>query len=155
MHVELKPTPNVGAFRDPRTIDTIILHNTDGSAAGTISWFAHEKSKVSAHYLISRLGRVFQFVLLNRTAWHAKAWNTRSVGIELESYEIRWGMTREQETTLLLLIEEIRKSCPIKYVKIHRQCKGNVTECPKWLWKTDKEFEDWKVFHKLEDWNNE
>jgi len=92
-------SPHAGATIAPRFL---VIHYTGGSsAAGTISWFQNPQSKVSAHLVIARDGKVTQMVPFNREAWHAgqSRWgslsglNHHSIGIELDNagYLIRSG----------------------------------------------------------------
>ncbi|GAB2485325.1 hypothetical protein GCM10027187_61100 [Streptosporangium sandarakinum] len=70
-------------------IDRVVIHVTQGSYAGSISWFQNPSAQVSAHYVIrSSDGAVTQMVREKDVAWHAGNWtyNTRSVGIEHEGY---------------------------------------------------------------------
>jgi hypothetical protein len=70
-------------------IDKVIVHVTQGSYAGTISWFQNPSANVSAHYVIrSSDGAVTQMVRDKDVAWHAGNWgyNTRSIGIEHEGW---------------------------------------------------------------------
>lgn len=76
-----------------RDISMLVIHATAGSAASALSWLTNPKSRVSAHYLIDKRGRVTQLVPDHRCAWHAgrSAWrgetqiNECSIGIELEN----------------------------------------------------------------------
>ncbi|MET8161944.1 N-acetylmuramoyl-L-alanine amidase [Sphaerisporangium sp. NPDC005289] len=70
-------------------IDRVVIHITQGSYAGTISWFQNPSAQVSAHYVVrSSDGAVTQMVREKDIAWHAGNWsyNTRSIGIEHEGY---------------------------------------------------------------------
>ncbi|MET7460298.1 peptidoglycan recognition family protein [Nonomuraea sp. NPDC005501] len=70
-------------------IDRIIIHVTQGSYAGSISWFQNPAAKVSAHYVVrSSDGQVTQMVREKNRAWHAgnSSYNQRSIGIEHEGY---------------------------------------------------------------------
>lgn len=68
-------------------INTVIIHVTQGSYAGTISWFQNPEAQVSAHYVIrSDDGEITQMVDEQDTAWHARDGNPYSVGIEHEGY---------------------------------------------------------------------
>ncbi|MDH2428329.1 N-acetylmuramoyl-L-alanine amidase [Sphaerisporangium sp. TRM90804] len=70
-------------------IDRVIIHVTQGSYAGTISWFQNAASNVSAHYVVrSSDGAVTQMVRDKDVAYHAGNWgyNTRSIGIEHEGF---------------------------------------------------------------------
>ena len=82
---------NYRAANRPRTypIRYVVLHVTQGSYAGAISWFKNARARVSAHYTIrSRDGQITQSVSDINVAWHAgNAWyNNRSIGIEHEGY---------------------------------------------------------------------
>lgn len=65
-------------------VDTIVLHTTEGSYEGAVSWFQSPSAKASAHFVISPTGTIAECVPLGECAWHAGnlAVNRRSVGIE-------------------------------------------------------------------------
>jgi len=69
-----------------RTVDTIVIHITDGAgdARATAEYFASgaEGRGVSAHYVVSRAGDVFQCVRDRDIAFHAHSANASSIGIE-------------------------------------------------------------------------
>ena len=68
-------------------ISAVVIHVTQGSYAGTISWFQNPESQVSAHYVIrSSDGEVTQMVRDQDTAWHARSGNAYSIGIEHEGW---------------------------------------------------------------------
>lgn len=70
-------------------IKYIVLHTTQGSYAGAISWFQNPSANVSAHYVIrSADGQVTQTVREQDVAWHAGNWtyNLQSIGIEHEGW---------------------------------------------------------------------
>ncbi|MFK4041090.1 N-acetylmuramoyl-L-alanine amidase [Nonomuraea wenchangensis] len=68
-------------------IDRIVIHVTQGSYAGTISWFQNPSAKVSSHYVVkSSNGAITQMVREKDRAFHAGDYNRRSVGIEHEGY---------------------------------------------------------------------
>lgn len=65
--------------------NSIILHVTEGAnAAGTLAWWPQTKkpNRTSAHFVIDRDGTVYQCLPISDTGWHAKGYNSRSVGIE-------------------------------------------------------------------------
>lgn len=66
--------------------DTIIIHTIEGSAAGARSWIKNCNSSVSAHYVVSEAGGVWQMVREYDKAWHVGCYNSRSIGIEHEGY---------------------------------------------------------------------
>jgi len=70
-----------------QAISAITIHVTQGSYAGTISWFKNSAAKVSAHYVIrSSDGQVTQMVAEKDKAWHVGTENGYTVGIEHEGY---------------------------------------------------------------------
>ncbi|GLW07118.1 hypothetical protein Misp01_22480 [Microtetraspora sp. NBRC 13810] len=68
-------------------IDRVVIHVTQGSYAGTISWFQNASSNVSSHYVVrSSDGAITQMVRDKDIAWHATSFNGRSIGIEHEGF---------------------------------------------------------------------
>ncbi|KAF4405575.1 N-acetylmuramoyl-L-alanine amidase, partial [Streptomyces lycii] len=68
-------------------IDKVVIHVTQGSYAGSISWFQNASSGVSSHYVIrSGDGDITQMVRDADTAYHARSANPSSLGIEHEGY---------------------------------------------------------------------
>ncbi|MEU1127065.1 peptidoglycan-binding protein [Streptomyces sp. NPDC005899] len=69
------------------TVGKVVIHVTQGSYAGTISWFQNATSKVSSHYVVrSSDGQITQMVRDKDTAYHAKSANASSLGIEHEGF---------------------------------------------------------------------
>ncbi|MEU4607990.1 N-acetylmuramoyl-L-alanine amidase [Kribbella sp. NPDC023972] len=76
-------------YRVGRTaaVSTIVIHVTQGSYAGTISWFKNPSSQVSAHYVVrSSDGQITQMVAEKDTAWHVRSANPYTIGIEHEGW---------------------------------------------------------------------
>jgi N-acetylmuramoyl-L-alanine amidase len=69
-------------------IRKVVIHVAEGSYSGTVSWFENCAAGASAHYVVSREGRVAQCVRDEDIAWHAGWWdtNTHSIGIEHAGY---------------------------------------------------------------------
>lgn len=75
------------ANRGVGDIKYIIVHDTEGSYAGTLSWFKNSSANVSAHYVLrSSDGHIAQMVDEKDIAWHVGCFNTKSVGLEHEGY---------------------------------------------------------------------
>jgi len=76
------------AQRPESGIRFIVVHVTEGSFFGTVSWLQNPRSRASANFVVGRDGRVQQLVPLHDIAWHAGNWayNVRSVGIENVGY---------------------------------------------------------------------
>ncbi|MFT3698494.1 MAG: peptidoglycan recognition family protein [Kofleriaceae bacterium] len=69
-------------------VDHIVIHDTEGSFAGTVSWFQDPAAQVSAHYVVrSSDGHVTQMVAEQDIAYHDKCFNTTTIGIEHEGYQ--------------------------------------------------------------------
>ncbi|MGB8956650.1 MAG: N-acetylmuramoyl-L-alanine amidase [Tumebacillaceae bacterium] len=80
------------ASRTAADINKVIIHDTEGSYSGTISWFQNATSSVSAHYVVrSSDGQITQMVREKDIAWHARTFNSSSVGIEHEGYANQTG----------------------------------------------------------------
>lgn len=92
MRTTWKPSPNFSS-RHNKQIQSLILHHTSGSYPGDLSWLTNDDSEVSAHYYITKTGRIYQLVKDDKKAWHAGESslygkpnvNNFSIGIELEN----------------------------------------------------------------------
>lgn len=71
-----------------RGINYVVIHVTEGSATGAVSWFKNSSSNVSAHYVVAHSGTIYQCVADSNIAWHAGNWtyNVHSIGIEHEGF---------------------------------------------------------------------
>ena len=68
-------------------ISHVTVHTTQGSYAGSISWFQNCAASVSAHYVIrSSDGQITQMVRESSKAWHVGNSNGYTVGIEHEGF---------------------------------------------------------------------
>jgi uncharacterized lipoprotein YddW (UPF0748 family) len=65
---------------------TAVVHTIEGSAAGALSWFRNCSAQVSAHYVVSEAGGVWQCVDDWNTAWHVGCANSYCLGVEHEGY---------------------------------------------------------------------
>lgn len=84
---------------EPRTKDVsaVVIHYTEGSYAGCISWFKNCDASVSAHYVIRSVdGQITQMVLEKDKAWHARTANGYTIGIEHEAYGNVWEFFTEE-----------------------------------------------------------
>ena len=84
---------------EPRTKDVsaVVIHYTEGSYAGCISWFKNCDAQVSAHYVIrSADGQITQMVREKDKAWHARTANGYTIGIEHEAYGNIWSFFTEE-----------------------------------------------------------
>lgn len=145
-------SPNFTAGVD-REIDHIVLHNTVSPASPAISWLQNPAANASAHYLVDRDGKAFQLVEEKNVAWHAgnRLMNGRSIGIEIVAYgaakdrSAAIGMTLAQEAVVIQLVKAVMAKYSIPLVNVIPHRKVRATECPSLVWKTDADFEKWKV----------
>jgi N-acetyl-anhydromuramyl-L-alanine amidase AmpD len=111
--VAASPSNYARAYRSPSLIRYVVVHTTEGSYAGTISWFRNPKARVSAHYVVGRGGESTQMVALTRSAWHAgNGWmNRRSVGVEHEGYaHVPWTVTDAQYRASARIVAAVLRS---------------------------------------------
>ena len=81
------PAPPCNFEERTKEVSAVVIHYTEGSYAGCISWFQNCDSQVSAHYVIrSSDGQVAQMVREADKAWHARTANGYTIGIEHEAY---------------------------------------------------------------------
>lgn len=81
------PAPECNYEERTKPVSGVVIHYTEGSYAGCISWFQNCDSEVSAHYVIRSFdGQVTQMVRERDKAWHARSANGYTIGIEHEAY---------------------------------------------------------------------
>jgi len=91
--IEQAASPNFHKGRDGQQITAIVNHITAGLMPGTLSWLRNPKAKASAHYLVTKDGRIFQMVKDTDTAWHSgftnrPSWPLLKRGINPNKYTI-------------------------------------------------------------------
>lgn len=81
------PAPECNYEERVKPVSAVVIHYTEGSYAGCISWFQNCESEVSAHYVIrSYDGQVTQMVRERDKAWHARTANGYTIGVEHEAF---------------------------------------------------------------------
>ena len=81
------PAPDCNFEERTKEVSAVVIHYTEGSYAGCISWFQNCDAEVSAHYVIrSYDGQVTQMVREKDKAWHARSANGYTIGVEHEAY---------------------------------------------------------------------
>ena len=68
-----KPSPNFTKGRRGRKAIAIVNHITAGRYPGCLSWMCNPKAQASAHYLVTKLGDIYQLVKDEDSSWHAGA----------------------------------------------------------------------------------
>ncbi len=120
--IEQQSSPNHSSRHD-RKILTIVDHITAGKYPGCLSWMQNPAAKASAHYLVTRTGRIIQMVDDRNASWHAgivnkPSWslyrgenpNRYTIGIEHEGYGAQGGdgtLTEEQYQATLWLHRQL------------------------------------------------
>lgn len=89
--------------RSRRTIRRIVLHTIEGSEQSGINTFRNPRSRVSAHYLVSKRGRITRLVPDMSIAFHVRNNNSDTLGIENEGFARRNGWTTAQYEALAKL----------------------------------------------------
>ena len=127
MKINILHSPNYSnRKRLKKSIKFIILHYTGMQSERTcVKKLIDKKSKVSTHYLISRIGSITRMVSDQNTAWHAgkSKWknfinlNDQSIGIELVNRGHQFGyenFSKKQISKLILLCKSLIKKYNIK-----------------------------------------
>ncbi|MDD2712895.1 MAG: 1,6-anhydro-N-acetylmuramyl-L-alanine amidase AmpD [Simplicispira sp.] len=138
------PSPNFGPRPSGALVDLVVVHSISlppGQYGGqgvqalftnTLDWDAHpyfqsiRGLQVSAHFFISRSGKVWQFVDCEQRAWHAGAscyrgrsqCNDDSIGIELEGLE-GGPFEPAQYAALATLCQDLTQRYPIAHIAGH------------------------------------
>ena len=90
------PAPDCNYSQRTDPVSGVVIHYTEGSYAGCISWFKNCDAGVSAHYVIrSSDGQVTQMVHEANKAWHARSANAYTIGVEHEAYGNIWSYFTE------------------------------------------------------------
>lgn len=122
MAIEWRPSPNYTSGRKGKKIIAIVNHITAGLMPGCLNWLCNPKAKASAHYLVTRDGKIFQLVKDEDTAWHAgivnkPSWklydgtnpNYYTIGIEHEGFPNEELTEAQYQATLWLHKQLIQK----------------------------------------------
>src|SRR5438067_13601722 len=77
-----QPSPN-RSRRHGEHVNLLVWHETAGAYAGSVAWLCNPAAQASAHLVVREDGlEATQLVPLAEKAWHAAAYNPRSVGVE-------------------------------------------------------------------------
>ena len=120
-------SPNFDDLKRPiNAVKVLVIHYTGmQSESESLARLCNLKSKVSAHFLITRKGQIYRLVSENRIAWHAgksywgkyKNLNKNSIGIELVNKGHEFGYThfkKKQISSLIWLCAKIIKKYKIE-----------------------------------------
>jgi N-acetyl-anhydromuramyl-L-alanine amidase AmpD len=97
-----RPCLNQSKRRADFRPSAIVVHIMAGSMSGTQAWFNDKASRASAHYGISKLGQIVQWVHPSRMAWHAGRvknlnwpWAVKQYGIGVSPNQFTIGIEHE------------------------------------------------------------
>jgi N-acetyl-anhydromuramyl-L-alanine amidase AmpD len=99
LEVLIRHTPNkTETNRTARTINGIVIHDTEGRFIGSVRVLQRARTEASAHFVVSRSGQIVQLVPISDVAWHAgnSYWNLHSIGIEHEGWAGRRAYTEAE-----------------------------------------------------------
>jgi N-acetyl-anhydromuramyl-L-alanine amidase AmpD len=108
-------SPNIGGVLTK--VRCLVLHSTGGAFNGAVSWLKNPAARVSAHFVVSRSGKIVQLVPLERVAYHAgtSTWggkvgvNGFSIGIEMEHLDGKQDWPTAQLTAVAALVKWLCK----------------------------------------------
>lgn len=65
-------------------INLVVIHDTEGPYAGSVSWLCNPKAQASAHVVLNETGtEATQLVPWSKKAWACMAFNSRSLNLEM------------------------------------------------------------------------
>lgn len=109
---------NNGSTLDVADVRLIVVHVAQASSQSSIdSWFGDPRAQVSAHFSVSRLGRIHQYVPLNRVAWAQEDYNGVAWSIEHVGFSGQ-RLTHLQIDASIRLMRYLHKLAP--HVPLHR-----------------------------------
>lgn len=122
------PSPNCDDRPPGAVISCIVLHSTvEPTVEGTVGIFLDPHSRVSAHFVVGKNGRVVQMVPVEKRAWHAGVSvldgvphvNDFSVGIEMVNLnDGKDSYTHEQMLAVAGIIRYLRSRYTIPDTRI-------------------------------------
>ena len=146
----------------------ILLHSTEGSLSSTISEFTESGRAASAHYVISRDGKTFQFVKESQVAYHGGAIGSKSpltrqgfragstinpyaLGIELVHAQGDKGYTEEQYAQVARVAASMiqRYGLSVDDIISHEESARGRAEDHTGEYRSDPVDFDWKKFRSL------
>lgn len=124
------PSPNFNDRPADAVIDTVVVHATATATwQEAVEFFMRREAPVSAHYTITRGGRILVHVPEDKRAWHAgvsrmpdgrENVNDFSIGIELVNLnDGEDPYNREQVEALRTLLQSIYRRHPIVHLTSH------------------------------------
>lgn len=134
------PTPNrwAAGHRAIAPVEGLVYHYTAGAFRGAVAWLQDPRAGASAHFVVSKGGRVVQLAPLADRTWHAGVSkfrglgnvNGRTVGIELENLGAPDPYPEPQLVALERLTAELVRLFPILAREPHIRLVGHSDVAP-------------------------
>jgi hypothetical protein len=106
---------NIGGYLNPGAVSMFVVHIAQGNnQSGCDAWFQDPAAQVSAHFSVSRMGVVHQYVDLDRQAWAEENYNDMAISIEHMGYsgdKLTWLQLRAS-VRLLRWLHEVFPAVP-------------------------------------------
>ena len=125
-----KRSPNYDDRPPGTTIDSLVIHTTEGVYPSDLDWLCNPNSGVSCHYLLAPDGLIYSIVDDARRAWHAgqssyagrSYYNNFSIGIEVSHMQGQ-SYKPAQHPALTALVAWLISAYPINrtYLVQHSQ----------------------------------
>lgn len=144
----LTTNPNVSPYsvRDTKTIDHIVIHQTDGQDLGDFTPYNiaqyHVQNNnwagIGYHYVIIDSGQIFQTQNTNKISYHASGYNTNSIGVTITgAHRIDDGNTntdivaKKEYKSLVYLVAKLKEkyNVPLENIIGHNET-GSPKSCP-------------------------
>jgi N-acetyl-anhydromuramyl-L-alanine amidase AmpD len=122
LRVLIQHTPNqTSSNRTARTINDIVIHDTEGHFVGSIRTLQNPRVDGSAHFVVSRNGQIVQLVPVTDVAWHAgnARWNLHSIGIEHEGWAGKHAYTEAEYRASAMLVAYLAHRWTIPLDRTH------------------------------------
>jgi N-acetylmuramoyl-L-alanine amidase len=137
---------NTYAFRDTKTINTIVIHQTDGADNGSFTPYAIAQDHVNNngwagigyHYVITDSGQIYLTQNTNKISYHASGYNTNSIGVAITGAHRRDAGETNKElvgskeyNSLVYLVAKLKEKYNIPLANIigHNET-GSPKSCP-------------------------
>lgn len=149
--ITTQQSPNYNRRPVSTVVDAVVVHTTEGTHPGDMNWLCNPISAVSAHYVISPAGLIYELVHPSLRAWHAgeskyagrSDWNDFSIGIEISHREMSGPILPAQMSAVTDLVTDLARQYPIKREMIvaHRWiAPGRRRDPTSW---SDEKFRSW------------
>ena len=120
--IKYLPTGNQSS-REGSPVSLVVVHDTEGSYQGSLSWLRNPGAQASAHLVLKEDGsEATQLVPWSRKAWHAMAFNRFSIGLEMAGIAKRGFRDAELRRAARIVAFFLRKhGLPPRHVRPNKR----------------------------------